>query len=208
MKKIKFSFLGILCICLAALCIGLIILNAVNLPKLQKYEQTYILSEQGMKNEKQQETINALSGEIVTLKNQLSASNSDSLEQLQKDMNALVHYYFTVNPTSPSDYRMDNMKPYLTEHLFQNLSLKFQDDTINEESKYQSSVQISETYMTPFHENTDMTVLIYCTVTINTVWGDTTSHMMISIGAVYDGTQGRWLANSLSAADQVSFETL
>ena len=100
------------------------------------------------------------------------------------------------------------MKPYLTESLFQSLSLKFQDDTITEESKYQSSIQISDSYITPLDSNTDVTVLLYCTVTISTTWGETTNNMMIAIHTLYDSTQNKWLADSLNSADQVSFESL
>ena len=45
-------------------------------------------------------------------------------------MRKLVTYYFSVNENSPANERLDNMKPYLTESLFQSLSLKFQDDTV------------------------------------------------------------------------------
>lgn len=208
MKRTKFTVWNIVCICLAALCIGLIILNVFNFTKLQDYEQTYTLSEQGMVNEAQQQTIDSLSNEIVTLKNQLQASNAESQSQLSEDMRSLITHYFLVDENNPANERLDNMKPYLTESLFQNLSLKFQDDTINEDTKYQSSVQISETYMTPLDGNTDITVLLYCTVTINTTWGETTNNMMIAIHSIYDSTQSKWLADSLSSADQVSFEAL
>ena len=54
MKRIKFTVWNIICICLAALCIGLIVLNAFNFTKLQEYEQVYTISEQGIVNETQQ----------------------------------------------------------------------------------------------------------------------------------------------------------
>ena len=208
MKRIKFTVWNIICICLAALCIGLIVLNAFNFTKLQEYEQVYTISEQGIVNETQQQTIDSLSNEIVTLKNQLQASNSESQDQLLEDMRKLVTYYFSVNENSPANESLDNMKPYLTESLFQSLSLKFQDDTITEESKYQSSIQISDSYITPLDGNTDVTVLLYCTVTISTTWGETTNNMMIAIHTLYDSTQSKWLADSLNSADQVSFESL
>ena len=208
MKRIKFTVWNIICICLAALCIGLIVLNAFNFTKLQEYEQVYTISEQGIVNETQQQTIDSLSNEIVTLKNQLQASNSESQDQLLEDMRKLVTYYFSVNENSPANERLDNMNPYLTESLFQSLSLKFQDDTITEESKYQSSIQISDSYITPLDGNTDVTVLLYCTVTISTTWGETTNNMMIAIHTLYDSTQSKWLADSLNSADQVSFESL
>ena len=208
MKRIKFTVWNIICICLAALCIGLIVLNAFNFTKLQEYEQVYTISEQGIVNETQQQTIDSLSNEIVTLKNQLQASNSESQDQLLEDMRKLVTYYFSVNENGPANERLDNMMPYLTESLFQSLSLKFQDDTITEESKYQSSIQISDSYITPLDGNTDVTVLLYCTVTISTTWGETTNNMMIAIHTLYDSTQSKWLADSLNSADQVSFESL
>ena len=198
MKRIKFTVWNIICICLVALCIGLIVLNAFNFTKLQEYEQVYTISEQGIVNETQQQTIDSLSNEIVTLKNRLQASNSESQDQLLEDMQKLVTYYFSVNENSPASERLDNMKPYLTESLFQSLSLKFQDDTITEESKYQSSIQISDSYITPLDGNTDVTVLLYCTVTISTTWGESTNNMMIAIHSLYDSTQNKWLADSLN----------
>ena len=100
MKRIKFTVWNIICICLASLCIGLIVLNAFNFTKLQEYEQVYTISEQGIVNETQQQTIDSLSNEIVTLKDQLQASNSESQDQLLKDMRKLVTYYFSVNENS------------------------------------------------------------------------------------------------------------
>ena len=98
MKRIKFTVWNIICICLAALCIGLIVLNAFNFTKLQEYEQVYTISEQGIVNETQQQTIDSLSNEIVTLKNQLQASNSESQDQLLEDMRKLCLLYTSPSP--------------------------------------------------------------------------------------------------------------
>ncbi len=209
MRRIRLSVGAIIFVCLTALSIGLIALNVVNFTKLREYESTYSLSNQGLVNEAQQQTINALSQEVITLKEQLSAMDTDTQNLLLDDMNHFMTLYFLVDHSHPADGRLEAVKPYITDSLFHNISLKFQDDRIEEPSQYQSSIQIHDTYIMPMSQNnTNIKVLLYGTVTVDTAWGKTSNNMMISIRATYDDTQGKWLADAVSAADQVIFDAM
>ena len=208
MRKIHVTAWHVVCLCLAALCIGLIVLNAVNFSKLQKFEQTYSLSNQGMVNDTQQQTINALSEEIVNLKNQQQATSTQRTEQLVADMRSLVTNYFLVDNNHPATDRMDNISSFLTDKLRSELLLKFQNDVISEGSSYRSSVKLSDAYILSPTDDTQTKVLLLGTVTISTTWGETESTILIEIQAIYDSAAGKWLANTISTADQISFSAL
>lgn len=193
-KKILLGIIAILAILLAAVTV----LYFNKLGEIKKLESMNSLPA-GTGSEKQ-DTIDALSEEIIQLKAELEAMRSNSSEQVKQDAKAFLELYYNIDSDRhDEDEYLEEISQYLTDNAAGQLMIYehggggFTDDGV----EYHSEIQIDQLY---YDAKSDTEANIFCRSRLVASFDNnlpTTAPLFVSLDMVYDSDNSRWIVDNV-----------